>query len=66
MPERCVCCGEIIPEGRQYCPNCLVTSYPPDMILPDGTRLYLKTTDPAGSYPYQLDLYRHLGIMKEE
>jgi Lar family restriction alleviation protein len=22
MPERCVCCGEIIPEGRQVCPNC--------------------------------------------
>ena len=23
--DRCVCCGEIIPEGRQVCPNCLVT-----------------------------------------
>lgn len=22
MPDRCVCCGEIIPEGRQVCPNC--------------------------------------------
>ena len=22
MPERCACCGEIIPEGRQVCPNC--------------------------------------------
>ena len=20
--NRCVCCGEIIPEGRQVCPNC--------------------------------------------
>ena len=20
--ERCVCCGAIIPEGRQVCPNC--------------------------------------------
>lgn len=20
--ERCVCCGEIIPEGRQVCPAC--------------------------------------------
>ena len=20
--ERCVCCGEVIPEGRQYCFNC--------------------------------------------
>ena len=22
MDNRCVCCGEIIPEGRQVCPNC--------------------------------------------
>ena len=22
MPERCVCCGAIIPEGRQVCPIC--------------------------------------------
>jgi RNA polymerase subunit RPABC4/transcription elongation factor Spt4 len=22
MAERCVCCGAIIPEGRQVCPNC--------------------------------------------
>lgn len=22
MNNRCVCCGEIIPEGRQYCLNC--------------------------------------------
>lgn len=22
MPERCICCGEIIPEGRQVCPSC--------------------------------------------
>lgn len=21
-PERCVCCGEIIPEGQQTCPSC--------------------------------------------
>ena len=20
--DRCVCCGEIIPEGRQVCPQC--------------------------------------------
>lgn len=23
--DRCVCCGEIIPEGRMVCPNCLLT-----------------------------------------
>lgn len=22
--DRCVCCGEIIPEGQMICPNCLV------------------------------------------
>lgn len=22
MEERCVCCGEIIPEGRMVCPIC--------------------------------------------
>ena len=21
MEERCICCGEIIPEGRQVCPS---------------------------------------------
>jgi len=21
-PETCVCCGEVIPEGRQVCPDC--------------------------------------------
>ena len=20
--DRCICCGEIIPEGRQVCPGC--------------------------------------------
>jgi RNA polymerase subunit RPABC4/transcription elongation factor Spt4 len=24
--ERCICCGEIIPEGRMVCPNCLVSN----------------------------------------
>lgn len=22
MDNRCICCGEIIPEGRQVCPRC--------------------------------------------
>ena len=22
MADRCICCGEIIPEGRQVCPRC--------------------------------------------
>ena len=24
--NRCVCCGEIIPEGKQVCPNCSAKS----------------------------------------
>ena len=24
--ERCICCGEIIPEGRSVCPNCMVAT----------------------------------------
>ena len=23
MNNKCVCCGEIIPEGVQVCPNCI-------------------------------------------
>lgn len=30
--ERCVCCGEIIPEGSQVCPNCSAKAH---MKLPD-------------------------------
>lgn len=22
MTDRCICCGEIIPEGRMVCPQC--------------------------------------------
>ena len=28
--NRCVCCGEIIPEGMIACPNCLVVSKNPN------------------------------------
>ena len=27
MENRCVVCGDIIPEGRQVCPNCLVREF---------------------------------------
>ena len=26
MEDRCLCCGEIIPEGQQVCKNCLVVA----------------------------------------
>lgn len=28
MVDRCVCCGAIIPEGRQACPNCASNKRP--------------------------------------
>ena len=27
MPDRCVCCGDYIPEGRQVCPMCEKKGY---------------------------------------
>ena len=30
--NRCVCCGEIIPEGRQVCPICERKSYSRDKV----------------------------------
>lgn len=30
MEERYICCGEIIPEGRQVCPNCEEKYMPKD------------------------------------
>ena len=27
MENRCVCCGEIIPEGRMVCPQCEAKAY---------------------------------------
>ena len=29
MVDRCVCCGEIIPEGRMVCPNCEIKGVTP-------------------------------------
>ena len=33
--DRCICCGEIIPEGVQTCPNCNAKVYPGRTQLPD-------------------------------
>ena len=57
----CVCCGAVIPEGRQVCPNCETWGAAPDAILPDGTHLYLKTTSQKDKttrgYNLQNELY---------
>lgn len=55
----CICCGTPVPEGRQVCPNCEAGSYP-DVILPDGTGLYLKTKISTEGLPLQLQLYEQL------
>lgn len=31
--NRCVCCGEIIPEGKQVCQNCLVAVKPRQAVV---------------------------------
>lgn len=36
----CVCCGEIIPEGRQVCPGCMATS---KLICVEGYRAFRGT-----------------------
>ena len=45
--DRCVCCGEIIPEGRQVCPKCEVKNEPftlnMDAAPRGGIRLFLWT-----------------------
>ena len=38
MVDRCVCCGEIIPEGRQVCPAC-ESKVRSDRILADLKKL---------------------------
>lgn len=56
----CVCCGNIIPEGRQVCPQCETWSTAPDGFLPDGTPLYFKPALRPNTGSLQLDLYNKL------
>lgn len=58
MADRCVCCGEIIPEGRFVCFKCTNSRWKPDAILEDGTPLYIKT--PVKTNLLQLDMYAAL------
>jgi hypothetical protein len=64
MENTCVCCGRIIPEGRQVCPNCENKFIGPDAILKDGTHLYLKT--PIKPCWEQLRLYQILSGKNKE
>ena len=53
----CVCCGVVIPEGRQVCPQCETWSVAPDAFLADGTPLYFKTTVRPEYATLQMELY---------
>ena len=58
MSNTCVCCGIDIPEGRLVCPNCEnARSIQPDVILKDGTPVYLKTRVNPTNVSTQLYLY---------
>ena len=53
----CVCCGNIIPEGRLVCPTCEGFGGP-DAVLHDGTPVYFKTVSKPCNE--QLRLYQIL------
>lgn len=38
MVDTCICCGEVIPEGRMICPNCEAELWPKREKLPTGGR----------------------------
>ena len=44
--DRCVCCGEIIPEGQMVCPNCLLT-----VKKQNKSVLIRVTKEPMGVFP---------------
>lgn len=56
--DRCICCGAQVPEGRQVCSQCENFGAGPDVILPDGRPLYLKS---SSTFAYeQAELYKKL------
>ena len=65
MNVTCNCCGKPIRGYGTMCENCRTWVFKPDVILKDGTPLYLKTPINPGSYPLQLALYASL-CRKEE
>ena len=55
--DRCVCCGEIIPEGRQVCPAC-ESKVRSDRILADLKKLLIiKVCDAWTQLGYCSELY---------
>lgn len=57
----CVCCGRYVPEGGWHCPICERNAKRrPDVILKDGTPLYLKTSENPSGYDIQTELHEML------
>ena len=51
MEDKCICCGAVIPEGSQYCPNCMVNSIKPVAKYAPGTWVKYKV---KGQYTYNI------------
>lgn len=60
MNNTCVCCGVVIPEGRQVCPNCENSCAVADVILADGSPLFLRSQIKHPHNSLQLFLYNLL------
>lgn len=72
MEDKCVCCGAAIPEGSQYCPNCMVNSIEPVAKYAPGSIVkvalkekgYVYYNYVIGSY-YNKDVQMHLYRLQE-
>ncbi len=58
MEDRCVMCGDIIPEGRQVCPICEAGAYTEEV--------YLMYTDTAGNFQWRGTHTGHHVIRRRE
>ena len=65
MSNTCVCCGREVPEGRQVCPICENSYSVPDIILADGSPLFLRTQIKYPHTNLQLFLYDLLNRRKK-
>lgn len=64
MNNTCLSCGKPVQSGRRFCDNCTSWGLAPDVILLDGTPLYLKLPSKQSEVSEQLRLYAL--IMKGE
>lgn len=58
MEDKCVCCGAVIPEGSQYCPNCLINSVKPVAKYAQGKLVKITLKEKGYTYyNYVVDSY---------